>query len=162
MISLLPLYEGQATLDQLVAEKSGINIHEDEFVDKRLFALKVELGEFSNETGWFKYWKKSHTMNRAKALEEHADVTHFFLSIGLSRKYHRFVLELKPEEWLDKDLALLHHSIMGNELLSAGRWKIGFEQHFAIGLKLGFSEQEMVDEYFRKNKINVERVKGGY
>lgn len=156
------LYEAQDKLDQFVAEKTGIDIHDVENVDKRVFALKVEVAEFANETGWFKYWKRSHRMDRRKTLEEHADVTHFFLSVGLSRNYNTFIPELNPHQWYKVPMNHLFNYIMQSRFESSGHWKNAFEQHIQIGLKLGFTIGEMEVAYFQKNEKNFERQRSGY
>jgi dimeric dUTPase (all-alpha-NTP-PPase superfamily) len=156
-MELSKFYAAQQELDAFVSENLGINIHTVENVDKRVFALKVELSEFANETGWFKYWKQSHKMDRESALEEHADVTHFFLSVGLSRNYNKFIPTLDPRQWYKVPLEHLFRYIMESEIGSSGQWKNNFEQHIQIGLRLGFTIKEMELAYFLKRQKNFER-----
>lgn len=163
-MDLKELFQMQHELDSVIVTNLGM---EEEFnsvecVDKRVFALKVEIGEFSNVVGWFKYWKQSHVMDREKALEEHADVMHFKLSVGNSRKYANFITKVQPERWMKVPLGRLFCYLMENNYDSAGKWLNGFEQLICIGLKLGFSEKEMVQAYKDKNKVNYGRIKGGY
>jgi dimeric dUTPase (all-alpha-NTP-PPase superfamily) len=122
----------------------------------------VELAEFANEVAWFKYWKQSHVMKLDKVLEELADVMHFFLSVGVSRNYHTFVSELEPKQWLNLPMDFLFRSIMENSIDSSGRWKSSFEQLIAIGLMLGFEEEQMLLAYHLKNQENIERQLRNY
>jgi dimeric dUTPase (all-alpha-NTP-PPase superfamily) len=157
------LLEMQKELDIAIAQNLGM---EDEFnsveiVDQRIFALKVELGEFSNETGWFKYWKRSHIINPAATLEEWADVLHFLLSVGNSRKY-TFIKEIHPSKWDLVPVGRLFIYLMSNEYDSSGKWLNAMEQLFCIGLKLGYSEEEMLQSYKEKREENFARQNRGY
>ncbi len=160
-MDLINLYACQKKVDQFISNNLGINIHDVEFVDKRVHALKVELGEFSNETGWFKYWKQSHEMDRAKTLEELADCIAFMLSVGISRKYE-FVKEIHPNIWRKVPKGQLFHYLFENKLNSAGQWKVAFEHLIALGLKLGFSSGEIEAAYYNKSEKNIERQKSNY
>ena len=156
-MNLIELYEAQRELDAYVGKNLGIDINAPEYVQKRVFALKVELAEFANEVGWFKYWKQSHKMDWKRAAEEHADVTHFFLSIGASRNYDKKVPELSPFVWQDIDKGSLFQKIMDNPLTNVLKWKAGFEHHIALGMKLGFTIGEQKTYYYLKRQENFER-----
>ena len=161
-MNLIELYEAQRELDAYVGKNLGIDINDPEYVQKRVFALKVELAEFANEVGWFKYWKQSHKMDWKRASEEHADVTHFFLSIGASRGYDKIMPELSPYGWENHSKGELFAQIMANPVSTPGEWLIAFEQHIALGLKLGFSIGEMRTYYYLKRQTNFERQKEKY
>lgn len=162
-MSIEELCKLQKDLDDAITKNLGM---EDEFnsvevVDKRVFALKVELGELANEVGFFKYWKQSHVMDREKILEEHADVQHFLLSVGNSRKYD-FIKEIHPERWMKVPLEYLFIYLMESNYDSSGKWMNAFEQLICIGLKLGFTEADMIQSYRAKNKINYQRIAEKY
>ena len=164
-MNLEPFYAKQEELEQFVRKNIGMS--EEEFsstmmVDKRVFAFKVELAEFSNETGWFKYWKQSHVMDRAATIEELADCMHFLLAIGLYRKYKKFVPELEWEKWSFLENYELYQDIMESPIGSSGQWKRAFEQLICIGVKLGFSISEIQLAYLAKNRKNIERQKSNY
>jgi dimeric dUTPase (all-alpha-NTP-PPase superfamily) len=157
------LLEMQKELDIAIAQNLGM---EDEFnsveiVDQRVFALKVELGEFANEVGFFKYWKQSHIMDPKKTIEELADVMHFLLSVGNSRKY-TFIKEIQPESFYKVPLSRLFFYLMENTYDSSGKWMCAFEHLVCIGLKLGFTETEMLEAYTAKNKVNYKRLSEKY
>ena len=158
-------YEKQLELEKFVCQNIGMEWDEFSSVpmtDKRVFAFKVELAEFSNETGWFKYWKQSHVMKRAETLEELADCIHFIVAIGLHRNYHKFVHELRYEDWLDDPEEILYREIMEDSIASSGLWKEVFERLIAIGIKLGYSLDEIEAAYISKNRKNIERQLNNY
>jgi dimeric dUTPase (all-alpha-NTP-PPase superfamily) len=158
-------YDKQLELEKFVCQNIGMEWDEFSSVpmtDKRVFAFKVELAEFSNETAWFKYWKQSHKMDRAKTLEEFADCMHFMLAIGLHRNYNRFIQSLQWEEWLVPPVELLYTSIMENPIDSSSKWKRTFEQLIVIGIKLGYTLDEIQEMYLLKNSININRQKQNY
>jgi dimeric dUTPase (all-alpha-NTP-PPase superfamily) len=162
-LNITELLEMQKELDIAIAKNLGI---EDEFnsveiVDQRIFALKVELGELANEVAWFKYWKQSHSINPIATLEEWADVLHFLLSVGNSRKYS-FIKEIHPEKWELVPIGQLFQYMMKNHYDSSGKWLNAMEQLFCIGLKLGYSEEAMLNAYIEKNAENHARQARGY
>jgi dimeric dUTPase (all-alpha-NTP-PPase superfamily) len=153
-------YTKQQELEQFVRKNIGMSEEEFssvEMVDKRIFAFKVELAEFSNETGWFKYWKQSHKPNMANVIEELADCIHFLLAIGLYRKYSQWVPELEYQQWVERDELFLYSSIMESGIGSSGQWKRAFEQLIAIGIQLGFDLEQIKLSYLLKNQKNIER-----
>jgi dimeric dUTPase (all-alpha-NTP-PPase superfamily) len=158
-------YEKQLELEKFVCQNIGMEWDEFNSVpmtDKRVFAFKVELAEFSNETGWFKYWKQSHKMDQANTLEEFVDCVHFIVAIGLHRNYNKFIQSLQWEEWLIPPEELLYSSIMENSIDSSSKWKRTFEQLIAIGIKLGYTLDEIETAYLLKNKKNIERQISNY
>jgi dimeric dUTPase (all-alpha-NTP-PPase superfamily) len=158
---LAPLFEKQLEVDTYIERNLLIHMDDVETVDKRVHAFKVEVGEFSNETGWFKYWKTSHKMDRAKTLEELADCMAFLLSVGISRKYV-FVQELDARRWWKVPRPEMFEFLLSCSLESAGEWKTAFETLLGIGLKLGFSTGEMEAAYYEKSDKNIERQKQNY
>lgn len=162
-MNIQPLFKLQLELDEYVAKNLGIveEFNWVEYVDKRIFALKVEIAELSNEVAWFKYWKQSHVMDRGATLEELADVQHFFLSVGNSRKY-TFIRELDPLAWKKVPMEQLFQYLMNNNFDSSGKWKNGFEQLICIGHKLGYSLEEMEQAYKDKREKNFQRQAVGY
>lgn len=164
-MNLEMFYEKQEYLEKFVRDNIGMSEEEFssvEMVDKRVFAFKVELGEFSNEVGWFKYWKQSHVVHYDKVIEELADCIHFLLAIGLYRKYQPFIKELDWEFWMDKDSKNMYHDTMTNPIASSGQWRVAFEQLIAIGVKLGFSIEHITLAYLLKNQKNIERQLNNY
>jgi len=75
-INIQELMDIQRDVNAKVREKMDRAIEADEF----LLAFNVELFEYFNAVGTWKWWKHSHTINREKILDELADCFAFFLS----------------------------------------------------------------------------------
>ena len=169
-MELVALYEKQVALDDLVQKRlqetdPAFKMHDIAVVDKRIFAFKVELAELANEVGFFKYWKKSHQMDRNKTLEEWADCLHFLLSIGISRGYDVYVSScessVKPIEHLET-ATFLFYSLISMDIKNHVNFAVAMNLLITIGHTLGFDEEQLVDAYERKNLKNIERQLGGY
>lgn len=162
MMELQPLYEVQKNVDMVIAKNLRKELHNDiENIDMRVHAFKVEVSEFSNCTGWFKYWKQSHEMDKAETIEELADCMAFLLSVAISLNY-TFVKAIKPHVWKNVPIGRLFRYLDRTDLGSAGKWAAAFEHVICIGLKLGFTIAEMEVAYYTKSGINVERQRNGY
>ena len=132
--------------------------------EKCTLALLDEIGEFNHElkANWC-WWKKTQKpVDREKALEELADVWHFALSLT----YHFFdelVKKNKTEHYefvgvqgeQSVELSLLYFGLQNNNYYR-------LERLYAIGLKFGFSLEEVYEAYGKKNKTNWERLENGY
>jgi len=75
-INIQELMDIQREVNAKVREKMERAIEADEF----LLAFNVELFEYFNAIGTWKWWKHSHEINREKVLDELADCFAFFLS----------------------------------------------------------------------------------
>lgn len=70
----------QKAVNQKVSEKAK---YQPEAVDYAL-AAQVEMFEFINQIGTWKWWKHNHQVDKVKILDELADVIAFFLSFAIS------------------------------------------------------------------------------
>jgi dimeric dUTPase (all-alpha-NTP-PPase superfamily) len=159
-MNLKLFYEKQETLEQFVRHNAKMT--EEVFssipmVDKRVFAFKVEFGELANETAWFKYWKKSHKVDRDKVLEELADCIHFLVAIGIYRKYREFIQRLDWQRHMTEETDELYRKVMESPIDSSAKWMRTFARLIAIGVKLGFTLEEIELGYLAKNQKNIER-----
>lgn len=168
MINIQALAEKQKQLDAFV-EKRVQAVQEDFKMDsidtmsKIVFAFHVELAELANEIGFFKYWKLSHSMNRSRTLDEWADCLHFLLSYSNLRRYTPFLKDIEPFYlWEDYPLHELFYLLRDNDLSSSGYVRLAFSYLFGIGLKLGFSEEELIAAYEKKHEENLKRMESGY
>jgi len=167
-MNLQPIAERQAALDALI-EKKVQQQQEDFKLDSfdaqndLRYAFFVELGELSNEVGFFKYWKQSHKMNKTKTLDEWADCFHFLTSIANNRKYTKFIKEVDAFYlWEDYPLKEMFNLLLDNDLNSSGQVIMAYQLLLGIGFKLGFTEEELIKAYETKNLENYTRVYGGY
>ena len=160
------LFEMQARLDTLICESNGIQIIEHN--SEHLLATIVELAEVAQEEQSFKYWKKNKEVDRAKLLEELADVMHFIISRGVQHGIRRIssvetVSESKCGTVAEQMLYII-------ELLLAQREKESTTTHYPTLFKafvnlsemFGFTWEELSDEYVRKNNVNLARQNQNY
>lgn len=157
------MFEMQKQLDESVAERTGMRLDSYEALEKREYAFHTEVHELANEISFFKYWKKSHVIDRDSTLEELVDCIHFLLSIGLTKGYERTVKRVTAFElWEDYDMIELFKELRRNELDSVGRWVMAFSLLLGVGLKCGFTIQDINKAYQLKNAVNEVRQLEGY
>ena len=171
------LKEKQAKLDKLIAAKTPLDLKwVSRFNAERLkLALLVEVGEFANEIKSFKAWRKKTEIDWAKAKEELIDCLCFFLGlIGIYQLDIPFDLLLidKREDFPFNKL-LLDFFAKTNDLYIEEKeevykyknkkgqktyhnWWLIFEN---VCWKLKINENELVEVYLTKNKINQQRAK---
>lgn len=143
---------------------------------------RVELGECINEMkGDFKHWSNK-PMRRTEFIEELVDALHFFLS------YTNHILTKQDEEEPDFDLNYFHRceyaSLKGNytffvEVLMEeepqgvpnvevaissildSHIRGSFAKLLYLAERYGYTEQDIIDTYNRKNSINHDRSDSG-
>lgn len=151
------MLEAQKELDKANMKKGGLTEYPLEMVQT---AYRVELGELLQEWKQFKFWKLNKgEIDRDKMLEEWADCMHFALSLDnniykcesyTDDDFRRAVEDVKT---LDIYKVIDDCFIVGMFTLSCV---------IALGLKLGYTLEELEQAYWNKNKINWERIEGGY
>ncbi|MGD6961723.1 dUTP diphosphatase [Fictibacillus phosphorivorans] len=135
--------------------------------EQRRLAFLVELGELANETRCFKYWSKRPASEKEVILEEYVDGLHFVLSIGLDLGFKEVEIttEVDLGEKMDKidinTLFLTLYQSGSKSLLNEG-FQSFFDTFLGLGVKLGFSFEEIEEAYFAKNRVNHERQDTGY
>ncbi|AYE35297.1 hypothetical protein CP523_13160 [Clostridium septicum] len=153
VMNIRNLLEMQKELDIAIFKKSDIDVYPTRKIE---LALRVELGELAQEFKEFKYWKKTKgEVNREKMLEEWADVFHFALSLE-NEEGNSFIDRAEEiAHRLNSDYTVYHLFQMCFKDPTVPRI-------IALGLNLGFTFKEMEQAYRYKNKINWDRVNGGY
>lgn len=155
-MNIKKMLETQKKLDEANLKKAGI---EEYPIEEVKTAYRVELGELLQEWKQFKFWKLSKgEIDREKLIEEWADCCHFALSLenefypeGVSA-YYSYSYEISSYQNFDIYL-LIDNCFTGETNL---------ENTIALGLKLGFTLEELEQAYYRKNKINWDRVNSNY
>ena len=142
------MLEAQKELDKANMKKGGLTEYPLEMVQT---AYRVELGELLQEWKQFKFWKiNKGEIDREKMLEEWADCMHFALSLFIQEEIEEDISEycsyLETYEIIERCFNL--YFVLENTL--------------ALGLKLGYTLEELEQAYWKKNKINWERIEGGY
>ena len=151
------MLEAQKELDKANMGKGGLTEYPLDMVQT---AYRVELGELLQEWKQFKFWKLNKgEIDRENMLEEWADCMHFALSLDYNI-YKYIVLDenafwncVNHEKSID-----IYHSI--NDCFTISLFTLPYT--IALGLKLGYTLEELEKAYWKKNKINWERIEGGY
>ncbi|AGY48315.1 nucleoside triphosphate pyrophosphohydrolase [Bacillus phage Slash] len=160
-MKLEKLFALQSQLDEHIIKTKKLT-KSQQMTDKKVIAFKVEFGEFLNEVKDFKFWSNKPMSEKEVVLEEFVDGIHFLLTVALDRKYDRFIHEVKGIGYVTVPLDDLSLGVFNLPLNSAGEVKNAFEMMLAIAHKLGFSEEDILAAYDRKNGINHDRQDQGY
>ena len=162
MLDLEKLYSYQANLDEEIALKHNVN-YESTF-SRRLLALLVELSELANETRSFKYWSNKKVGERDRILDEYADGLHFSLSLGIYLKTNKFKYELhKSDEDLSKQFLNLYSlAIALKDNYDLAHYIAFMEHYLNLALSLDMIEEDIINSYLNKLKINHIRQETNY
>ena len=153
------MLEAQKELDKANMKKGGLTEYPLELVQT---AYRVELGELLQEWKQFKFWKiNKGEIDRDKMLKEWADCMHFALSLEeyeneTSRS--EYVVQTIMNDVLRRVKADIYKIL--DCCFKSKMWRL--ESTIALGLKLGYTLEELEQAYWKKNKINWERIEGGY
>lgn len=116
----------------------------------------------NHETNWLMAMKTKNP-----TLEEYADVLHFALGIGLElgiKVESVYLLEKESKTILERFTSLMvGYGILG---MQSHHIECSYRDLFAgtirLGIKLGFTLEQIEEAYYAKNKINHERQAVGY
>ena len=176
-------------LDKMFAAQKAlrehINYNEPDRFEKLVLALLVEIGECANCWRGFKFWSKDqeprtswyktyftedmHGGPQTKwtnpLLEEYVDGLHFVLELGIE-------IEIDENDWMiDKitKVDVVEQFICLNQSVidlwdqpSDIQLIITLEHYLGLGELLGFTEEQIEQAYYDKNKVNHERQENGY
>ena len=160
---LKELLKMQKVLDNNIFKEKGIKHYPKENMQVALF---VELGELLNELPTlFKHWKSSAEDNREKALVEFVDCLHFCLSLtNYFKKDFEDDFSWYPEGYDYNSYEVKSSSELSISMLFKKMVYFDGNLHylFALGVKLGFTWEEIYTAYKNKNAINYERLRSDY
>lgn len=148
----------QEKLDRFIGESKNIDM--SKHVEDRNKALIVEFNEFINEVPeLFKYWSNK-TMDKEKALEEFVDVIHFLLSLANDIG----VEDYEYTEPVEKDTGrlVLDINYKISTLLLTNDFKSLMDDYLYLGYYLGFTDEDIEEHYYKKNRENYARQERGY
>ncbi len=161
-MNLTKLFTMQRELDAYI--QSNRLEQTDVFQEKGL-ALLIELAELANETRCFKFWSQKGPSSDDVILEEYVDSIHFLLSLGIEKGFEDLI------EWpsgdVSGDLTQLFlktnasiHTFLSD--LSRESYAEVWVHYGAVANALGFSNDEIIMAYLKKNEENYSRQKTGY
>ena len=163
----LAMAEKQAVLDAKIKEKQGI---EKLSLYRIELAYRIEAAECVNEMkGDVKYWSKKKK-DHEKFLEELVDALHFVLSFA-NHAYDKKRIALESygriSKYFDEKQDYVP-IIFSDELWSyayEALREVTIEDSFAclliIAYRYGYTEQDIIDTYNRKNSVNHDRSDSG-
>ena len=161
-MNLDELFKLQMELDKKIVEQHALQNRS--LVSEKILALQVEIGELANETRCFKYWSTKKPSDKNVILEEYVDCIHFILSIGLEFNFTDIAVDsvLLDTKLTDQFISIY---IDLNDFMicsSKDHYSTLFEDFLSLGSSIGFSEEDILEHYLRKNNINHERQASGY
>ena|SRR5699024_9345500 len=166
----------QTLLDNAIKKQK--NITHDEWLhdldNNHTIALKVEIAEFVNEcSDLWKYWKDKEP-NREQIIDEAIDVIHFiFLKLNKSKRqddsiysiYELYYLVNKKLKHIEDVESVSYKNVL-SDLLKYNDEKEEPELLLFVVLFIlshyGFTRDDVINQYNKKNAINFERLENGY
>lgn len=163
-IDLTKLFDKQRELDKEIHAKHHVSYRT---INRELkLALLVELGELANEIRSFKFWSTKGPSPRNVILEEYVDGIHFITSICIrfivSPKFEikRFLNKYKDKKEVTKAFVWLFRKTCNiNTAWKARAW---YMNYLKFGFRLGFSMEEILKAYEKKNQENHDRQDNNY
>lgn len=159
-INIEKLLKGQKDLDVFFHKNAEKNM-KDTIINREI-ALFVEAGELINEIGHiWKYWKKNNKVHIHFVKSECSDVLHFLLSqgndLGVDPNHDVVITFADPVDQVNK---------FAKSVIESGKshyaWWTCFAYYRGLLELLGIEWDEMVDEYWAKHDINIDRQNNGY
>ncbi|HFK1537587.1 TPA: dUTP diphosphatase [Bacillus cereus] len=168
MLNIQKIFEAQDKLDRKVVEVHGLE--GQNLTGDVTQALYTELGELSNEIGFFKYWKKNKKDDKARQYDEWADCMHFMASLGNKYGHSEATLNVIDINNIHNELEYTNsHDYHGlfdivykSNLNKLDGYCLSLAALVKIGLKLGMTFGDMEKAYFEKNQVNYDRLASGY
>lgn len=142
------------------------NVTENSTLISRFLALLVELAEFANEQRCFKYWSSKPSSAKNVMLEEYIDGLHFIVSIAntlnINFKNYHFI-----EQNNELELTVLFVNLFASvTTFFTSKTNEDFYQllniYFSIAKRCQFTNNDIIDSYLSKNKINHLRQSQNY
>ncbi len=155
--------EKQKELDAFIKENAEIK-SEQQYWEDRIIALLVELGEVSNEIRFFKFWSKKPASDKEVIIDELVDCLHFAFSLGNSLGNDQWVIGFDD---MKRPINIIYFELVEKiSKLVYEKDLILFRSVLAklaeIAWYLGYTMEDIVEAYDKKNKINYERQNNGY
>lgn len=158
---LKEMFQMQKALNENILKEFG----EDSMIEEKLeLAIIDELGELTHELkGAWCWWKKTQPpVDRKRVLEELVDVWHFVMTWELYQNDNNINFILKDYCYYIMRFGMGITGVLGNFISATASNFEKLDALLDLTEMLGFSFDEVYQEYLIKNKINYERLKNGY
>lgn len=162
----------------LINVQKGVNLKITERLEEKnmklpdpsdfLLAMHVEVFEFINEVGVWKWWKHNKEKDKEKILDELADVIAFFLAIieqtGAYKKEVDNIIGETTMEFEEREtIEILQNISVTIDSIS----QIPFPLLMAICIvvaqnEVGATWEEIEQAYLKKSEVNIERQEEEY
>lgn len=161
-INIDRILELQKQLDNNIHTKHNIN--PKEVFEKRRLALIVEICEMINVNRCFKFWSLKKDYDKQVLGDEFVDCLHFILSISLHFNLDQTEYEIKDVVYDDNELTLkvLYLISLAGKIESKEDCKKFIIQLFELAFTFGFTAQDIIDFYIKKNQVNFKRQQDNY
>lgn len=161
-ININRILELQKQLDNNIHTKHNIN--PKEVFEKRRLALIVEICEMINVNRCFKFWSLKKDYDKQVLGDEFVDCLHFILSISLHFDLDQTEYEIKDVVYDDNELTLkvLYLISLAGKIESKDDCKKFIIQLFELAFTFGFTAQDIIDFYIKKNQVNFKRQQDNY
>lgn len=158
------LLDKQSDLDEVIRQEKGISIKSwrDDMTIEHEIALHVEVGEFINECrDLWKYWKEK-PVDVELLLDEAVDVMHFcFLLFNKGDYDDAYSIQRVIEQELGEFRGLNRQELL-HEMISLCHPDAILALLLKVIESYGFTTEDLMLAYDKKNKVNYERLESGY
>lgn len=165
-MELKRLFEMQRELDNHIIQEH--ELEGKKLIGKKVAAFVVESSELANELRFFKYWSNKGPSSKEIILEEYVDGLHFLLSLGneigadtLIEDDFKFDYVCK-KNLTEEFIHIIKLAIEFKEVNTYQNYRKLLNRYLSLSKILGFTQEEVVQGYFKKNAINHKRQESGY
>lgn len=162
-MELKKLFEMQKELDTHINKKHKFD--SENLISKKVVAFLVEVSELANEIRFFKYWSNKGPSKKEIILEEYVDGLHFLLSLGLDIGIDAGSVGINygiERSFTELFISIVEMTTVFNMLRSHTPYRNLLEKYLTISKHLNFTEEEIVQGYYKKNAENHKRQDAGY
>ena len=112
----------------------------------------------------FKFWSLKKDYDKQVLGDEFVDCLHFILSISLHFNLDQTEYEIKDVVYDDNELTLkvLYLISLAGKIESKDDCKKFIIQLFELAFTFGFTAQDIIDFYIKKNQVNFKRQQDNY
>jgi len=165
-MKLTKLFEQQEKLENFIFYTKKL---EGDYFKLNVISFNQELAEFANELRFFKYWSNRGPAEMEVILEEGIDALNVLLIIGLDFKENEFDifgnnynLSACSPNLADQYIDVIKKTLSLLENKNIYMYTILVESFLGMLHTVGFTEKEIKEMFYKKNKINFQRQVENY